>query len=281
MFRLAHAVFLTIFLSACAADRANTKEDAMPAPCITGPAGPLAVDDGGTGGLPVVFIHSFAGSKAHWAAALAHLRKSRRAVAMDLRGHGDSAAPAHDEYTVDALAEDIAAGVDGIGLERFVLVGHSLGGAAAIAYAGAHPERVAGLVLVGTPGSLPSEQSCQLLAALEADYETVMEEYRTSILTGAQPSVATQLHNEMKSMPRDTSLAIIGAIFAYDPLPDLEKFPGPKLLLDTGHGESPTSLHHLAPDVPRQLVNGTSHWPHLDKPREFNRLLDGFLAKIS
>ena len=45
--------------------------------------------------------------------------------------------------------------------------------------------------------------------------------------------------------------------------------------------ESPGSLHKLAPDIPRRVVTGTSHWPHLDKPEEFNRLLDAFLANIS
>ena len=71
---------------------------------IAGPAGVLAVDDGGTGGLPVVFLHSYAGSKAHWAAQLAHLRKTRRAVAIDLRGHGDSAAPPDNVYSSPARA---------------------------------------------------------------------------------------------------------------------------------------------------------------------------------
>ena len=156
---------------------------------VPGPTGTLSVDDGGTGGLPVAFIHSFAGDKTHWAAQLTHLRKTRRALAFDLRGHGDSSTPGQPDYEVDALAQDIVAVADGLRLKRFVLVGHSMGGAAAIAYAGAHPERVAGLVLVGTPGQTPNEQSCQIMAALEADYENVMEDYRKSILSGARPSV--------------------------------------------------------------------------------------------
>ena len=78
-------------------------------------------------------------------------------VAVDLRGHGRSEAPAAGDYAVESLAADIAAVVDALGLGRFVLVGHSMGGAAALAYADAHPERVAGLVLVGTPGKSSPE----------------------------------------------------------------------------------------------------------------------------
>jgi len=68
---------------------------------ISGPAGFLHIDDGGAVGVPVVFVHSFAGSTAHWAMQLAHLRKTRRAVAFDLRSHGQSASPARDDYAVE------------------------------------------------------------------------------------------------------------------------------------------------------------------------------------
>jgi pimeloyl-ACP methyl ester carboxylesterase len=70
---------------------------------VTGPAGRLRVDDGGPGGLPVVFVHSFAGTGAHWASQLAHLRPTRRAVALDLRGHGGSDAPPSGDYAVESL----------------------------------------------------------------------------------------------------------------------------------------------------------------------------------
>lgn len=245
---------------------------------VQGPAGRLHVNDGGSGGLPVVFVHSFAGSSAHWSNQLAHLRRTRRAVALDLRGHGQSAAPDSNAYAVDALASDIAAVVDGLRLERFVLVGHSMGGAASIAYAGAHPDRVAGLVLVGTPGKSPPEQSSKIMASMEADYEKVSGGYWKTLLTNAQPSVETQIRSEMGRLPRDAALAIIGAIFAYDPEPALRAYPGPKLLVDTQHGDTPGSLHNLAPEIPRKVVNGTSHWPHMDKPEEFNKILDEFLA---
>src|SRR6185503_7034795 len=76
---------------------------------IKGPAGKLNVDDGGTGGLPVVFLHSFAGDTSHWSGQLSHLRETRRAVAIDLRGHGKSDAPANGDYSVEAMAGDVDA----------------------------------------------------------------------------------------------------------------------------------------------------------------------------
>lgn len=247
---------------------------------IKGPAGRIHVDDGGTGGLPVVFVHSFAGSSGHWFAPLAHLRPTRRAVAIDLRGHGESDPPAAGSYDVVDLAADIAAAVDSLDLERFVLVGHSMGGAAAIAYAGANPDRVAGLVLVGTPGQTPAEQADKIVASMEADYETVAEDYWKRLLTGARPEVEERVRSDMARIPNDASLAMIRALFDYDPLPALNAYHGPKLIVDTDHGDSPGALHNLAPEVPREVITGTSHWPQLDKPEPFDRILDAFLAKV-
>src|SRR5205085_12144044 len=113
---------------------------------VTGPAGAIYVDDGGgKDGLPVLFLHAFAGDSSQWADQLSHLRHHRRAIAMDLRGHGKSAAPKDGDYRVEAMVKDVEAVVSKLELSRFVLVGHSLGGAVAIHYAGAHPDKLAGL----------------------------------------------------------------------------------------------------------------------------------------
>jgi pimeloyl-ACP methyl ester carboxylesterase len=248
---------------------------------VAGPAGQLYVDDGGSGGLPVLLLHSYAGSTAHWKAQLVHLRHRRRALAMDLRGHGRSDAPSGHDYSVPALAEDVAAVADALELRRFVLVGHSMGGAAAAAYAGRHPRNVAGLVLAGTPGKSAPEQAQQIIGSLRDDYDKVMAGYWNSLLEGAQPPVRAVLESGISSVGREASLAMISAIFEFDPLPDLGRYPGPKLIIDTAHGDSPTALYRQLPDVARKVIDETSHWAHMDKPQEFNRLLDEFLAWLA
>ena len=245
---------------------------------LAGPAGQLAFDDGGRGGMPVLFVHSFAGSSAHWRAQLAHLRATRRAVAMDLRGHGRSDPPRDEDFAVPALAADIAAVADGLGLKRFVLVGHSMGGAAAVAYAGQHPGRVAGLVLVGTPGKAAPAQAQQIMASLQADYDKVMASYWDALLVDAQPSVRSLLQAERTRVAREPSMAIISAIFAFDPLPALAAYPGPKLVIDITRSDNPGALFRQV-GIAFQLVEGTSHWVQLDKPQDFNARLDVFLAQ--
>jgi pimeloyl-ACP methyl ester carboxylesterase len=248
---------------------------------IKGGAGRLYVDDGGQGGLPLLFVHSYAGTSAHWSAQLAYFRPTRRAVAFDARGHGKSQAPAADEYAVSSQADDIGAVADGLQLHRFVLIGHSMGGSASAAYAGAHPDRVAALVLVGTPGQSAPDQATQVMDSMRADYDKVSEGYWKKLLSDARPEVETQIRSEMKHLPREASLAIIGALFAYDPLPALRAYPGAKLLIDTLQSHGPSSLHTQAPEIPERVITGTSHWPHMDKPDEFNRILADFLANAS
>ena len=247
---------------------------------VAGSSGPLAVDDGGSGGVPILFVHSFAGSGAHWQSQLAHLRATRRAVAMDLRGHGLSPPPLDSNYSVTALASDIASVADALKLRRFVLVGHSMGGAAAVAYAGMHPDRLAGLVLVGTPGKVAPAQAQQTVDALNADYDKTMAGYWESLLVDAQPGVRARLQADRTRIPRQSSMAIISAIFAFDPLPPLAAYAGPKLVIDASRADNPGALFRQAPGIPYQLIDGTSHWVQLDNPQAFNDRLDAFLVGV-
>lgn len=105
--------------------------------------------DWGTPGLPpVVFLHG-GGLNAHtWDLVCLALRRERHCVALDQRGHGDSEWSPEMDYSIESHTGDLGAFVDALGLDRFVLVGMSLGGANALAWAGQHSRRLAGLVLV-------------------------------------------------------------------------------------------------------------------------------------
>ena len=106
------------------------------------------LDWGTAGRPPVVFLHG-GGLNAHtWDIVCAALRRERHCVALDQRGHGESEWSPEMDYTTESQVGDLDAFVDKLGLGRFVLVGMSLGGANALAWAGQHSRRLAGLVLV-------------------------------------------------------------------------------------------------------------------------------------
>ena len=270
-------IFLAIALVMVAATLTVTSTLAQ---TIEGPAGTLHVDDGGTGGLPVVFLHSFAGDTSHWSAQLAHLRKTRRAVAIDLRGHGKSDVPANGDYAVETLAGDVDAVANSLGLTRFVLVGHSMGGSTAIAYAAAHPDKVAGLVLASAAGKVPVDQAEKIMAAMTADFDKVYGDYWNKLLVGAKPEVQQKLNEGKSAMKPEAALVIINAIFEFDPVAALKKYPGPKLAIVTPQNNTPADLHILVKDLPHKEIANTSHWLHMDKPEEFNVILDEFLNSL-
>lgn len=248
---------------------------------VAGPLGAIYVDDGGgKEGLPVIFLHSFGGDSAHWSSQLSQVRHNRRALAIDLRGHGKSAGPRDNDYAVGSFVKDLEAVVDKLALKRFVLVGHSLGGAVAVNYAAKHRGRVAGLVLVGAPGKIAAEQSKRIMGSIEADYAPTMKGYWEKLVEGAQPHVRTQILGEMDRVAKDDSIAIMKALFADDLPASLDRYPGPKLIVYTTRANTPNDLQNVRPNVPRALLEGTSHWPHLDRPREFNTMLGEFLATI-
>ncbi len=122
----------------------------------------LSTDDGaeihvveGGRGQPVVLVHGFMLSSAIWSYQLRDLADSRRVLAVDQRGHGESRGGA-EPYSINRLGTDLAEMLESLDLERAVVVGHSMGGMAALAmmidHGGQIGHRVAGLVLVATSG---------------------------------------------------------------------------------------------------------------------------------
>ena len=114
--------------------------------------------DWGTKGLPpVLFLHG-GGLNAHtWDIVCAALRRERHCVALDQRGHGESEWSPEMDYATETHAGDVGAFVDALKLERFVLVGMSLGGVNGLAWAGQNSGRLAGLVVVDVGPEIRTE----------------------------------------------------------------------------------------------------------------------------
>ena len=248
---------------------------------IHGPQGNIYISEKGSGEIPVVFTHSFGGTNEHWKNQMMVLSKDHKTVAFDFRGHGKSDIPKDMSYSAEELAEDISAVVDSIHLDKFILVGHSMGGSASIAYSGKHPERVAGLFLVGTPGKSSNQQSEKIISSLKSDsYQQVMDQYMMQLLKNSKPSTNQFVNSGIKKITREQSLNIIESMFNFDPLPSLKNYAGPKMIVYTSMENQQGSLSSQRPDIPAKMVDGTSHWIQLDKPEEFNKILSDFIKTV-
>jgi pimeloyl-ACP methyl ester carboxylesterase len=106
------------------------------------------------GAVPVLFVHGFSHEHGVWDDVVCSLPAGFRSVAPDLRGHGDSDWSLEGAYRPSDHASDLASLLDVLGIERAVVVGHSLGGNASTLLAAQQPDRVAALVLVDTGPTL-------------------------------------------------------------------------------------------------------------------------------
>lgn len=103
-------------------------------------------------GPTIVLLHGYGGNRKLWLKMAGHLTDHFHLIIPDLPGWGDSTRLPDASYGIDAQARRLAAFVHTLELRPFVLVGHSMGGAIAGVYAAAHPDRVAGLVLMDSFG---------------------------------------------------------------------------------------------------------------------------------
>lgn len=247
-------------------------------------AGGIHVSDGGRGpALPVLFVHGNGANLTQWQAQLDHVRQSRRAVALDLRGMGKSAVPADGDYSIKAMANDVAAVADALHLRRFIIVGHSYGGGVVAAYVAAHPERVAAVVYADSAGNvtMPKEAGEKFIAALRKNKDAVVKAWFAPILVNARDPVRDAVLASVHDTPVDALAGALLGLAAHDVGADVRAFKGPRLaIISAPLAKNPSSFHSQFPEVPSREMEGVSHWLMMDKPDEFNRILDEFLATV-
>lgn len=96
---------------------------------------------------PVVCVHGYTSSGQAFNALARHFQSRFRIIAPDVRGHGETAWSPTEAYQYYDQISDLAGFIDQLGLEQFILIGTSMGGIIAMAYAGAHPERLVRLII--------------------------------------------------------------------------------------------------------------------------------------
>lgn len=124
----------------------------------------LHVEEWGNGSDACILLHGFGEGAYIWNSFAPSIAKLFRTLAIDLRGHGDSSWDTKGEYHVERYAADVLNAIDILGVKRFVLVGHSLGGETAIRIAAARPESIIGLVIVDFGPDTNEEGSDRVLS---------------------------------------------------------------------------------------------------------------------
>jgi len=180
------------------------------------------------------------------------------------------------------MADDVAKVPDALHLKRFVIVGHSYGGAVVAQYVAAHPDRIAGVVYADAAGNVKinDEQAAKFLGALKKDKSKFVRAWFAPILKGSSLEVQNAVFESEDKTPADVIASALNGLRFIDMRALVDAYHGPRLAIAAADIESPSSLHVQFPDIPVRKISGTGHWLMMDKPDEFNRILDEFLAGI-
>ena len=240
----------------------------------------------GTGKEAVVFIHGWTCDLTFWRGQ-EPVYRNHRSLLIDLPGHGQSDKPMV-AYPVEFFARGIQAVLRDAGVERAVLVGHSLGGPIAYAFIRLFPEQVKALVLVdATVGAEPD--SAAYRAAQLARYQQ-----RTAHLSGAAgekyflgqiegmfsakttPAMRAEIRSKMLATPEWVRVAAVTSVSQLDPPPRGQTFDIPALAIqaaEKGTEERAAAMRTIFPKLRLEKWEHSGHFLMMEDPARFNRVV--------
>ncbi len=249
----------------------------------------LFVREQGQGEPTLVFLHFYGGSSRTWQLVIDQLQARHRCIAYDHRGWGQSDKPATG-YAIPELAADAAALIGQLGLNNYVLVGHSMGGKVAQLLASQQPAGLKGLILVApspaTPTNLPEEAFQKVLHA----YDTVDSSYGAlnHVLTH-QPLPEAVQQQTVTDMQQRTEAACLGwttVALPQDVSANLARLNVPILLIAAEYDQVDTverlqqELLPLLPGAQFVVIPNAGHLVMLEAPAEVARLIDTFVQDL-
>lgn len=245
--------------------------------------GPVALscEDRGAG-RPLVFVHGNAGTHTCWQPQLDFFAQRYRVIAPDLRGHGESDKPV-GPYPMSAFVADLAALCDALGVERAVLAGHSMGGRVVMSFALAHPERVAGLVLVGTAATSFGKADERIARVRELGIERELAEF---IEFESSPDTPAELKRELLAealkTPEHVRVELWKTVSTFDVSARLGEIAAPTLIvvgeLDRGTPVAAAELlHERIRGAQFLVIPGVAHFTMLERAALVNERIAAFL----
>jgi pimeloyl-ACP methyl ester carboxylesterase len=257
------------------------------------------LDYGTAGRRPMLCLHGGA-AHAHWYDFVAPgFTPDHHVIAMDLRGHGDSAWAEPRTYAWKTFAEDVNAIAEKLDLRDYVLIGHSMGGMVSLVHAAMHPGRIGALVIVDSVMLMPTERVQRMRAFGErpakgyATQEELIARYR---LEGGEKQMAAPevLQRMARFSAKQTAdgrwrhKADRGVYANFEQIagvPMWEKVKVPALVIRGGaHSprftpEAMAEIHARAPQVQVAEVQASDHHVTLDNPPGFIDVVQKFLRQ--
>jgi len=243
----------------------------------------LAYRDQGSGSPPMVFVHGWCCDHTYFAPQVEYFMVNHRVIAVDLRGHGASDKPDQD-YTMAGFADDLAWLCEQLGIERPVVVGHSMGGVATFEMAARHPERVGAVVALDAP-IVPlqalREAITPVIAGLKGPtYQDVARGFVNGLLflptDDAERRV--QVADHILAAPQNVMASAFESIFDCDTGTSISACEVPALLINAAAVVSDLNqVRNLCPHIMIGQTVGAGHFNQLEVPEQVNAMIERFL----
>jgi non-heme chloroperoxidase len=241
-------------------------------------------------GPVLVLLHGYTDSYLSFERVLPLLPRSFHVYALDQRGHGDSSRP-DCCYSPSDFASDVAAFLDSQGIQRAVLVGHSMGSFIAQQVALEHPQRVQALVLVG---SAPTVHGNAVAAELKSYVDTLADPIDPAFVREFQagtfyrpipPSFLDTAVSESLKVPARVWKAALDGLIAEDHSTRLRDISVPTLVVGGDHDgffsvAEQQALAQALPHASLALYTETGHAPHVEQPQRFVEDVKQFLRSL-
>lgn len=227
-------------------------------------------------GETIIFVHGWTCDESVWADQVEYFSDDYRVVTLDLPGHGLSGQPHEHDFSMELFADAVEAVRAEVGAERVVLVGHSMGAVVIRQYALDHPNSVAGLVAVDGPIDLRNLQPIPMDGMTLETRESLI---RGFFVPGTSEELRQEILDMMLAAPAETASGAFEAMFSPNTRPG-EVVEAPTLSVLAGQTwlTSDPTHREVFPDWEATEIADTGHFLMMEKPAEFNALLDAFLT---
>ncbi|HTP12398.1 MAG TPA: alpha/beta fold hydrolase [Bacteroidota bacterium] len=252
------------------------------------------VERGAPGATPIIFIHGFPFSHDMWEPQMRALPNQFRAIAYDLRGHGQSDV-GDGQYNIEFFVDDLVGLMDHLVVERATVCGLSIGGYIALRALERHPDRFHGLVLCDTKSSPDSDEgrikrAASLRSVKMNGVSPFADEFVKTVFAPATFSAHPEIVEAIRSVIKGTSpLAVGGTLLALaartDTTASLANIRVPTLIL-CGEQDLLTppkeseSMHAKIAGSTYRLIPSAAHLSNLENPAVFNDALIAFLKSL-
>ena len=239
----------------------------------------------GTGEPALVFIHGGFADRGFWDAQLQAFGGRHKTIALDLAGHGESGTN-RTKWGMKEFGADVQAVVEAEKVKRVVLIGNSLGGPVAIEAALLLPGKAVGVIGIDTFQDLgrritPEEAKAQADAFGGDFVATVKQMARALFHPDADPKIVAWAEERMARTSPQIARPMFLSLAGYDPGEAARRLNVP---IRAVNGDLfPTdveAIRKVKPDFDAVVMKHMGHYPMIERPAEFNRLLAGVIAGL-